>query len=81
MQSKEILLNLGMITVPVHVVGAVKIYVAVVEALRRTFKRGQNTMKLSLPPKYKMAHYRTLHSFEIFFFPFSFCKVLQNLKK
>jgi hypothetical protein len=38
MQSKEILLNLGMIIVPVHVVGVVKIYVAVVEALRRTLR-------------------------------------------
>ncbi len=38
MQSKEILLNLGTIIVPVHVVGAVKIYVTVVEALMRTLR-------------------------------------------
>ncbi len=47
--------RLEVIVVVVHV-GAVKIYVAEVEGLRKKERRGQNTMKLSLAQKVVHIH-------------------------
>jgi hypothetical protein len=89
-QSKEILLNLDIkswnsafnaqVIIVVVQVGAVEIYVATVEALRRKEREGQNRMKLSLRQK-EMVHFwlsppfpqpatpgRLMYSFAGFFF-------------